>query len=124
MSRSNDHSKDGLLTVTRSDEGSQVRVALDGELDLSNTGIFETNLTEAIDSGKKVVIDLGRLKFIDSTGLALIVEMLGRNDAERFSFLPSASSDVRRLLKLTGLDERMVLSTTDVAASQPSLPAV
>lgn len=122
MSPSDNHSKDGLLTVLLSDEGAQVRVALDGELDLSNAPTVEAALTEAIDSGKKVLIDLGRLEFLDSTGVALIVRTLGRQDAERFSFLPSKSSGVRRLLSLTGLDEKMVIFTPTV--SQTALPAV
>lgn len=111
MSRSDEQSKGGLLTVTQSDEGAQVRVSLAGELDLSNTESFDAALAEAIESGKKVLIDLGGLEFLDSTGLALIVKTLCRNDAERFSFIPSRSSGVRRLFHLTGLDERMVLST-------------
>lgn len=113
--------QDGLLTVARSDEGAQVRLALQGELDLSNASTLEASLTDAIDSGKKVVIDLGQLEFLDSTGIALLVGVLRRHDAERFSFQPSRSSGVRRLLNLTGLDKRMVLSTTD--APGPALPA-
>ncbi|HEX6602179.1 MAG TPA: STAS domain-containing protein [Solirubrobacterales bacterium] len=122
MSQNDDFPTNGLLSVRHADEGSQVRVTLEGELDLSNTALLETALAEAIDSGKKVVIDLGRLEFLDSTGLSLIVRTLGRQDAERFSFLPSRSDGVRRLLNLTGLDERMVISTP--AASQASLPTV
>jgi anti-sigma B factor antagonist len=117
MSRSDEKFQSGLLTVTRSDEGAQVRVSLVGELDLSNTESLDAALEEAIESGKKVLIDFGGLEFLDSTGLALIVKTLGRNDAERFSFLPSRFKGVRRLLALTGLDERMVLSTVGESAS-------
>lgn len=122
MSPSGDHLQNGMLTVQQSDEGAQVRVALQGELDLSNAALLETALADAIETGKKVLIDLTRLEFLDSTGLSLIVRTLGRQDAERFSFLPSKSSGVCRLLSLTGLDERMVLSTP--AGSQVTLPTV
>jgi anti-sigma B factor antagonist len=114
--------QDGLLTVSRADEGAFVRLALAGELDLSNVPTLEATLDGAIGSGKKVVVDLGRLEFLDSTGLALIVRMLGRSDAERFSFVPSKSGNVCRLLSLTGLDERMAVDTAD-DESLPSLPA-
>lgn len=114
--------QDGLLTVARSDEGSQVRLALQGEFDLSNAPTVEASLAEAIASEKKVLIDLDRLEFLDSTGIALLVGLLQRHDAERFSFLPSRSNGVRRLLNLTGLDRRMVLSTTADLGS--ALPAV
>lgn len=122
MSRTDDHLENGLLTVTRSDEGAQVCVALAGELDLSNVERLDLALAEAIDSGKKVVIDLSRLEFLDSTGLSLIVKTLGRSDAERFSFVPSKSSGVRRLLSLTGLDERMVISSA--VETRQTLPTV
>jgi anti-anti-sigma factor len=117
--------QDGLLTVRRADEGAQVRLALHGELDLSNVPTLEMTLDGAIASGKKVLIDLDRLEFLDSTGLALIVHTLARNDAERFSFVPSRSNGVRRVLSLTGLDERMVVSSGDVplpSFRQPGSP--
>jgi anti-sigma B factor antagonist len=114
--------QDGLLTVDRADEGARVRLSLQGELDLSNAGTLEAALAAAIDSGKKVLVDLGKLEFLDSTGVALIVKTLGRPDAERFSFLPSESSAVRRLLSMTGLDQRMVLSSS--IEEHPTLPAI
>jgi anti-anti-sigma factor len=114
--------QDGLLTVVSADEGAHVRLALAGELDLSNVPTLEGILDGVVDSGKKVVVDLSRLEFLDSTGLALIVRMLGRSDAERFSFVPSRSGNVRRLLSLTGLDERMAVDTAG-DESRPSLPA-
>lgn len=120
MSRSDEHLNDGLLSVTQADEGAQVRLSLSGELDLSNAERLDVALQQAIESGKKVLIDLGGLEFLDSTGLALIVKTLGRTDAERFSFLPSRSKGVRRLFHLTGLDERMVLST--VGESESTAP--
>jgi len=114
--------EDGLLSVKQLDEGPQLRLSLKGELDLSNANILEAALTEAFASDKKILIDLGRLEFLDSTGIALLVAALGRPDAERLSFLPSESSGVRRLLSLTGLEKRMPVSTT--AGHAPPLPAL
>jgi anti-anti-sigma factor len=114
--------QDGLLLVSCADEGAQVRLSLAGELDLSNVPTLESVADSALESGKKVLIDLHRLEFLDSTGLALIVRVLGRNDAERFSFVPSRSGNVRRLLSLTGLDQRMVIDTAGSEAMS-SLPA-
>jgi anti-sigma B factor antagonist len=113
--------EDGLLTVQQTGEGDRVRLALRGELDLSNAPTAEAGIKEAFASGKDVLIDLGPLEFIDSTGIALIVMAMGREDARRLTFLPSRSDTVRRLLNLTGLDEKMPLSVT--ADSPPVLPA-
>lgn len=121
MQPSRSEVRDGLLTVRSTDEAARFRITLEGELDLSNAPTVEAALVEAIESEKNVLVDLGRLEFLDSTGVALIIRTLGRADAERFSFLPSQSSAVRRLLEMTGLDERMVLSTPE---DQAALPAV
>ena len=115
------HLQDGLLSVSHSDEGAQVRLSLQGELDLSNVPTFEGPLEAAIESGKKVLVDLDQLEFLDSTGLALIVKMLGRRDSERFSFVPSRHPSVCRVLSLTGLDQRMVIATAE-AEPLPVLP--
>jgi len=115
-----DSLKDGLLTVEQLDEGPRLRLALHGELDLSNAKKVEAALTEAFASEKQILVDLTQLEFLDSTGIALLVATLQRHDAARLSFLPSESRDVRRLLNLTGLDRRMALSKTGGASPTPS----
>jgi anti-anti-sigma factor len=58
-----------------------------------------------------VVVDLGRLEFLDSTGVAMLVMAMRDPDGARLSFLPSEHPAVRRLLSLTGLDQRMELAS-------------
>lgn len=97
---------DGLLIARRVPDGTRVRIALQGELDLANIKSAEGVLQDALDSGDELLVDLTKLEFIDSTGLSLLVMALRRAEG-RLSFLPSESEGVRRLLSLTGLDERM-----------------
>jgi len=101
--------RDGPLVVHQVVAPDSVRLALHGELDLSNAKTVELTLAEAFGSGKGVVVDLGKLEFLDSTGVSLLVTALGRPDAGKLSFLPSASPEVTRLLEMTGLAERMGL---------------
>lgn len=111
--------RDGLLVVRQVAESESVRLALHGELDLSNSKTVELSLAEAFASGKKVVIDLGKLEFLDSTGVSLMVMALARPDAAKLSFLPSESAEVSRLLTMTGLDARMGFTRS----ARPTLPA-
>jgi anti-anti-sigma factor len=97
---------DGLLIVQQTSEGERIRIALLGEMDLANAETPASILRDALGSGKNVVLDLTRLEFLDSTGVALLVKTM-REAGERLSFLPSRHAAVARLLSLTGLDERM-----------------
>ncbi|MGN6815818.1 MAG: STAS domain-containing protein [Solirubrobacterales bacterium] len=101
--------RDGPLVVHQIVAPDSVRLTLHGELDLSNAKTAELTLAEAFSSGKKVIVDLGKLDFLDSTGVSLLVLALGRPDAGKLSFLPSASPEVSRLLEMTELDVRMGL---------------
>lgn len=102
---------DGLLVVQQTTEGKRLRVALLGEMDLANAECAGSVLREALGSGKSVVVDLTKLEFLDSTGVALLIEAMGTG-GERLSFLPSEHAAVQRLLSLTGLQERMTFAST------------
>jgi len=109
---------DGLLAVQQTSEGRRLRIALIGEMDLANVDTAGSILREALPSGREVVVDLAKLEFLDSTGIAMLVAAM-REGGERLSFLPSEHDSVRRVLDLTGLDERMKLASTTIATAVP-----
>jgi anti-sigma B factor antagonist len=113
--------RDGLLTVDQRDEGERLRLCLSGELDLSNACTAELTLEEALESKRPLLIDLSKLEFLDSTGIALLVTTLGHPEARRSQFVPSERPGVRRVLTLTGLEERLpYASVEDGRAIQPA----
>lgn len=104
---------DGTLVVRAERDGNVHRLELCGELDLANSATVEAELEAALADGKaEVVVDMHQLEFIDSTGIALLVATLGRDDAERprVRFIPSAAAGVARVLDLTGVGERLPLA--------------
>jgi anti-anti-sigma factor len=107
---------DGLLAVQQTSEGRRTRIALRGEMDLANVESAASTLREALRSDREVVVDLAKLEFLDSTGVAMLVLAM-REGGERLSFLLSEHDAVRRLLSLTGLDERMNLASVANASA-------
>lgn len=103
---------DGTLVVRSSENGDSRVIAFAGELDLANAATAESALEGSLaDTTTPVVVDMRELEFIDSTGIALLVSALGRNEGEaRISFIPSDSPAVTRVLELTGLAERLPLA--------------
>jgi len=103
---------DGTLVVrTEKQEGAHT-IALCGELDLANAATAEAELKASLEAdGTEVVVDMRKLEFIDSTGIALLVAALGQDgDESRIRFIPSDSPAVARVLDLTGLAERLPLA--------------
>jgi anti-sigma B factor antagonist len=87
-----------------------VRVALTGELDMSSALVFDEELrrVEAEDLPRTVVLDLRRLKFLDSTGLRLILSAHARaRRCGRNLRIVQGSAAVRRIFRLTGMDDRL-----------------
>ncbi|MGV1050223.1 MAG: STAS domain-containing protein [Solirubrobacterales bacterium] len=99
----------GPLKLRMTQYGDTAMIQLSGELDLANAGAVERELQTALanDSGR-VVLDLGDLDFIDSTGIALLVTVAGEDNGDgRVRFLRSRAAAVNRVLELTGVAERL-----------------
>jgi anti-anti-sigma factor len=101
---------DGTLVIRTANDGGVRTIALAGELDLANAATVEGELEAAFENDTaQVVVDMRELEFIDSTGIALLVATLGRNEGggTRVRFVPSASPAVSRVLEITGLADRL-----------------
>jgi anti-sigma B factor antagonist len=93
------------------DEGIQV-ITVRGELDLNTAPELEEPLEETLaDAGAAaVVIDLSSCEFIDSTGIALIVQAWRRFDGGAAGegqgrlVICCSNDQVQRLLKITGVE--------------------
>lgn len=86
-------------------EGDAVVVALEGEIDLETSPRARVTLLEAVNSGQPVFVDLAAVTYMDSSGVASLVEayQLTRDKGSRFA-LVVASASVLRVLRLARLD--------------------
>lgn len=92
-------------------EGDTELVTIAGELDLASGPVLESALERIpTEDTRLVVLDLRRLDFMDSTGLAIIVHAHQRlAGAECELCLVRGAPQVQRLLDLTGVAERLRL---------------
>jgi len=98
-----------LLELTTDMNGTTVRLALAGELDIASAERVEREL-ERIELGEPatVVLDLRALTFLDSTGLRIILaaDARAREHARRLVVIQGPDA-VQRILHMTRLDERL-----------------
>jgi anti-sigma B factor antagonist len=97
-----------LSLETREHEGA-VRIALSGELDLSSALTFDDELRRAEERMPEcLVLDLRKLRFMDSTGLRLIMSAHRRAKTRgRRLAIVLGSDPVKRLFRLAGVNRRL-----------------
>jgi anti-sigma B factor antagonist len=81
-----------------------VRVAPVGELDMSTVAHLHERLTEACERGRRLIVDLRGLEFMDSTGLTLLTRWSLAAEREGFDLaLVPGNERIQRLFEITRL---------------------
>lgn len=96
----------GWETLERTDG---LHVQLTGELDISSASGVESRLMEVEQrEPERLILDLRRVNFIDSTGLSMIINADGRaKKAGRRFTIVSGDGVPRRILRTVGLEDRL-----------------
>lgn len=91
------------LTVrTEPDGPGGVVIHLAGELDLATAPQLTSAAAEVLGGGaREVVVDLGALEFMDSSGLRVLLEVANQVDKVR---VRNASATARRVIESTGVE--------------------
>ena len=97
------------LGIEADEEGHTYIVRLLGELDLDGCESVEVALMQAENSrARKILLDLDRLSFIDSSGLRLLVRVASRDTGDRLR-ITRGSQQVAEIFRLTTLDRLLPL---------------
>ncbi len=102
------------LTTDLEQEDGAVVVVVRGEVDVAVTGELTGALREAIgEGGRRVVVDLESVDFIDSAGLGVLVAGLKRvREHDGTLALVCTREPVLRVLSITGLEEVFPIHAT------------
>lgn len=80
-------------------------VALEGDVDLSNSKQVKQSIIALIKQGSDVVVDISALNYIDSSGMASLVEALNESKQAGSEFhIAGAQGAPLQVFKLTRLD--------------------
>ena len=88
---------------TRFDATGVAIVTVSGDLDISNAGRLERAVASiTAERAERLIFDLSALRFMDSAGIAVLLDAAGKVNAVR---LRDPSPAVRRVVELTGLTD-------------------
>ncbi|MDD2485310.1 MAG: STAS domain-containing protein [bacterium] len=82
-------------------------VEIGGEMDVFTSPAIKKKVTEVIDSGRRfIIMDLGGVTYIDSTGLGLLISILKRvREKEGDLKIVGVTKQVQKVLDITGLNK-------------------
>jgi anti-anti-sigma factor len=95
------------FSISTSERDGRAVVVIRGELDLATAPDLEAALTERLDAGQDVVVDLRELEFMDSTGLRAVVAAHARVEGAEQSFLvvrPLPGAPIAKILAISGVE--------------------
>jgi anti-anti-sigma factor len=82
-----------------------------GEIDISNTSELRRSIDAQLADTTTVIVDLSATTFVDSTGVALLLDMATRLRTTRRTLYLVIPDDapIRRIATLTGLNEEVTV---------------
>jgi anti-anti-sigma factor len=77
-----------------------------GELDIATAGDLERAVLRPREPGEQVVLDLARLRFMDSTGLRVLLRARAEAKAGRWDlYVRNVPANVQRLFSISGVED-------------------
>lgn len=105
------------MDIAIEDRGHVKVVAVTGEVDLSTSPKLRDTLLECVFSGASAVVDLSAVAYIDSSGVASLVEAFQNAKTRKLGFaLANVGETPLRVLKLARLDRVFVIHESVNAA--------
>ena len=112
-----------MNVATRSDQGMTI-VDVVGHIDLGSSPALRKTMLECLKSTDRLVVNLLAVKYIDSSGIASLLEVLKEAKNARKKFvLFGLSAGVREVLQLTRLTGVFELYESEDEARRAGTPA-
>jgi anti-anti-sigma factor len=98
----------------------RVALALEGELDLETAPRFRERLADAEPGAETVVVDLRRVRFIDSCGIGELVgaQQRAHREGRRLVVVKGEGTEIDQVLHIAALDKTLE-TTTDTTEVSP-----
>ena len=97
------------LTIRHHVDGDALVIEVSGEIDLHTASELQRTVDRLSPFPHPVVLDLGGVGFIDSTGIRALLAINNRATETTGQPVTIATDGTRRLLELTGIDKIMTL---------------
>lgn len=98
------------LRVNYDDKEERIDVNIGGELDIYTSDEFKEAVMKEFNKNREdIVINAKELKFVDSTGLGVLISILKESqENDKKIYIDNAKANIRKIFDITDLDKLFV----------------
>ena len=94
--------ENNMLEIKQTMNGDVLTVELDGRLDTTTARLLEDNLRDQLENARKVIFEVGRLKYISSAGLRVLLATQKAVEDPSDMVIHNITEEVREIFEVTG----------------------
>ena len=92
------------MDIKEENTGSKLIVHIDGEVDLENSDALREKISEIIENNPNIELDLTKVTYIDSSGVAVLIESNQKAQEANKELTLNLSEAVLSVLKMAKLE--------------------
>ena len=90
------------MEITKTQNGSELTIALEGRLDTNTSKLLEKELRLSIDDITSLIMDLSELEYISSAGLRVLINAQKVMKRQGNMVVRNANEEVMEVFEITG----------------------
>lgn len=98
-----------MLNINKDTEGSKLNIALEGRLDTMTAPDLERELKSSLDGISELVLDIGKLEYISSAGLRVLLSAQKVMHKQGSMIVKNACDEVMEIFEVTGFADILTI---------------
>ena len=98
-----------MLNITKSQNGNELTVALEGRLDTTTAPQLETEVKESLSGVESLIFDFARLEYVSSAGLRVLLSAQKIMNKQGSMVVKNSSEEVKEIFEVTGFSDILTI---------------
>ena len=90
------------MTINKTTNGSELTIALEGRLDTTTAPMLDQELKSALDGVTKLTFDFGKLEYISSAGLRVLLSAQKIMNKQGSMVIKEVNEEINEIFEVTG----------------------
>ena len=90
------------MTINKTTTGSELTIALEGRLDTTTAPMLDEELKSALDGVTKLTFDFGKLEYISSAGLRVLLSAQKIMNKQGSMVIKEVNEEINEIFEVTG----------------------